>query len=328
MNEEIIFTIGGFSISGHKEFNKAEKHLRTSLNLYPANTELSGFYLGNLYLAQKKYGKALDAFEKTSKAMDYREEIFYQSALASIGIKDDKKAVHYLLKHLHLHSYHLYAYHLLLDLLDKNIIYCDEDALNVLERGLTLFPYDTNLWLETGHIYEKMGNTEYAKNTYRRGLAVDTLSATLLGRLKKLEGKEASQNKLIAQAQELQKYNEKVGKFSKMSSAYQQKLRRNLETYITDYPQDTNGRILLARVLSLSGNDIKAKEELESVLETQPDNLWARLALSSLYEKAEDEPDALRELNEALFYYPENATAQARIKKIIKKQEKNDRVRK
>ena len=55
--------------------------------------------------------------------MDYREEIFYQSALAAIGAKDDKKAVNYLLKHLHLHPYHLYAYHLLLDLLAKNIIF-------------------------------------------------------------------------------------------------------------------------------------------------------------------------------------------------------------
>ena len=101
-----------------------------------------------------------------------------------------------------------------------------------------------------------------------------------------------------------------------------------LETYIEQYPQDSNGRILLARVLSLSGNDIKAKEELESVLKQQPDNLYARLALSSLYEKAEDDADALREINEALFYYPQTPAAQQRFEKITKKQAQTARVRK
>ena len=71
---------------------------------------------------------------------------------------------------------------------------------------------------------------------------------------------------ILAQAARLQRYNEKADKFAKMSPYYQQRLRSDIESYISDYPQDTNGQILLARVLSLAGNDIKSKEVLESVL--------------------------------------------------------------
>ena len=309
----------GDAANAARQFDAAETHLRKSLELYPANTELPGFYLGNLYLARKDYHKALRVFEKTLAVAAYREEVFYQSALAALGGGNHKKAVHQLLRHLDLDPYHLEGYLLLMDLLREDVILADEKALAALERALTLFPYDTALWLGTGEIYDKLGETEYAKNTYRRGLAVDTLSGALVERIKKLQGKSAPLPEIAVQAQQLQKYNEKAGKFSKMSPLYQQKLRRNLETYVEEFPQDSNGRIVLARVLSLSGNDIKAKEELEAVLKAQPDNLWAHLALSSLYEKAEDDEDAAKELEEALFYYPANVTAQNRLKKITEK---------
>jgi tetratricopeptide (TPR) repeat protein len=101
-----------------------------------------------------------------------------------------------------------------------------------------------------------------------------------------------------------------------MSPYYQQRLRADIESYISDYPQDTNGQILLARVLSLAGNDIKSKEVLENVLKEYPEDLWANLALSTLFYKAEDVENAKRCLENALFYYPQNSIALARMKAI------------
>ena len=114
----------------------------------------------------------------------------------------------------------------------------------------------------------------------------------------------------------MQRYQEKADKFDKMSPYYQHRLRAEVEQYIADYPEDTNGKILLARILSLAGNDLKAKEVLDGVLKDYPDDLWANLALSTLYYKAEDLENARRCLQDALFYYPQNALATARLQAL------------
>ena len=101
-----------------------------------------------------------------------------------------------------------------------------------------------------------------------------------------------------------------------MSPYYQHRLRAEVEQYIADSPEDTNGKILLARILSLAGNDLKAKEVLDGVLKDYPDDLWANLALSTLYYKAEDLENARRCLQDALFYYPQNALATARLQAL------------
>ena len=132
----------------------------------------------------------------------------------------------------------------------------------------------------------------------------------------------AEQPTLLAQARLLQKYQEKAEKFTKMSAFYQHKLRENVEAYVAQYPQDMNGLILLARVLSLGGNDLKAEEKLRQVLAQHPDNLWAHLALSSLYYQAEDLDGARRALENVLFYYPGHPTAQARLDMLNKIREK------
>ena len=301
-----------------KRYDAAVQNLSAALSLYPANTE-AGFRLGNVLLAQGKYKEALDAFEKTISAASYYEEVYFHAALAAIGVHDNKKAVHYLMDNLRLHPYHLQAYEMLSQLLYEDVIYADENALALMERGLTLFPYETNLWRLAGEIYQKLGDTEYAKNTYKRGLTVDTLDQELLTRLTKLyPAGTPDRPEIIAQAQQLQRYQDKANKFDKMSPYYQHRLRTDIEAYIKKYPDDTNGRILLARVLSLAGNDIKAEEVLESVLEEYPDDLWANLALSTLYYKAEDIQKAKQCLQDALFYYPQNALATARLKALEK----------
>ena len=301
-----------------KRYDAAVQNLSAALSLYPANTE-AGFRLGNVLLAQGKYKEALDAFEKTISAASYYEEVYFHAALAAIGVHDNKKAVHYLMDNLRLHPYHLQAYEMLSQLLYEDVIYADENALALMERGLTLFPYETNLWRLAGEIYQKLGDTEYAKNTYKRGLTVDTLDQELLTRLTKLyPAGTPGRPEIIAQAQQLQRYQDKANKFDKMSPYYQHRLRTDIEAYIKKYPDDTNGRILLARVLSLAGNDIKAEEVLESVLEEYPDDLWANLALSTLYYKAEDIQKAKQCLQDALFYYPQNALATARLKALEK----------
>ena len=301
-----------------KRYDSAAQNLSAALSLYPANTE-AGFRLGNVLLAQGKYKEALDAFEKTISAAAYYEEVYFHAALAAIGVHDNKKAVHYLMDNLRLHPYHLQAYEMLSQLLYEDVIYADENALTLMERGLTLFPYETNLWRLAGEIYQKLGDTEYAKNTYKRGLTVDTLDRELLNRLTALyPAGTADRPGIIAQAQQLQRYQDKANKFNKMSPYYQHRLRTDIEAYIKKYPDDTNGRILLARVLSLAGNDIKAEEVLESVLDEYPDDLWANLALSTLYYKAEDIPKAKQCLQNALFYYPQNALATARLEALEK----------
>ena len=301
-----------------KRYDSAAQNLSAALSLYPANTE-AGFRLGNVLLAQGKYKEALDAFEKTISAAAYYEEVYFHAALAAIGVHDNKKAVHYLMDNLRLHPYHLQAYEMLSQLLYEDVIYADENALALMERGLTLFPYETNLWRLAGEIYQKLGDTEYAKNTYKRGLTVDTLDRELLNRLTALyPAGTADRPGIIAQAQQLQRYQDKANKFNKMSPYYQHRLRTDIEAYIKKYPDDTNGRILLARVLSLAGNDIKAEEVLESVLDEYPDDLWANLALSTLYYKAEDIPKAKQCLQNALFYYPQNALATARLEALEK----------
>ncbi len=299
-----------------KKYDAAVANLSAALSLYPANTE-AGFRLGNVLLAQGKYKEALAAFEKTMSAASYYEEVYFHAALAALGANEPKKAVHYLMDNLRLHPYNLQAYVMLSQLLDEDVIYADESALSLMERGLTLFPYETSLWRMAGEIYQKLGDTEYAKNTYKRGLTVDTLDRELLRRLSALyPAQSADRPGVIAQAQRLQRYQDKADKFNKMSPYYQQRLRRDIEAYIKDYPDDTNGRILLARVLSLAGNDIKAEEVLEGVLKEFPDDLWANLALSTLYYKAEDVQKAKQCLQDALFYYPQNALATARLKAL------------
>ena len=299
-----------------KKYDAAVQNLSAALSLYPANTE-AGFRLGNVLLAQGKYKESLAAFEKTISAASYYEEVYFHAALAALGAGDTKKAVHYLMDNLRLHPYNLQGYLMLSQLLHEDVIYADESALSLMERGLTLFPYETSLWRMAGEIYQKLGNTEYAKNTYKRGLTVDTLDVELLKRLSALYPvQSADRPAVIAQAQRLQRYEDKANKFNKMSPFYQQRLRRDIENYIKDYPDDTNGPILLARVLSLAGNDIKAEEVLESVLAKYPDDLWANLALSTLYYKAEDTTKAKQCLQDALFYYPQNELATARLKAL------------
>ena len=317
LNSEYQFFMGQKQIA-QKNYPAAVKHLATALKLYPANTE-AGFRLGNVLLADGKYKEALAAFEKTISAASYYEEVYYHAALAALGVKDSKKAVRYLMENLRLHPYHLEAYQLLTQLLHDEVIYAGSDELAMLERGLHLFPYETNLWRLVGEIYYKLGEMEYAKSVYTRGLTVDTLDKELLTRLTKLyDGKNEVKPPLLAQAAQLQAYQNKISKFNKMAPVYQQRLRNDLETYTRTYPDDTNGFILLARVLSLGGNDIKSKEILEKVLAQYPDDLWANLALSTLFYKAEDVENSKKILQDVLFYYPGNETASARLKALEK----------
>ncbi len=299
-----------------QNYDAAKQDLSQALALYPANTE-AGFRLGNLLLAQEKYDEALAVFEKTLAAASYYEEVYYHAALAALGTKDTKKAVRYLMDNLRLHPYHLQAYGMLMQLLYENVIYAGSEELAMMERGLKLFPYETGFWRLAGEIYDKLGEKEYAKNVYQRGLTVDTLDKELLRRLEQLYPASAAQRPvIIEQARRLQQYHAKVEKFNKMSPYYQQRLRNEVEAYVKDFPDDTNGPILLARILSLSGNDIKAKEVLEEVLNKHPDDLWANLALSTLLYKAEDLKQAKKSLEDALFYYPGNEVATARLAAI------------
>lgn len=300
-----------------KDYDGAVKNLSAAVALYPANTQ-AGFRLGQILLLQQKYEQSQRVFEKTLAASSYYEEVYYQAALAALGAKDTKKAVRYLEDHLKLNPYHLTAYKLLAALLYENGLYAQEENLAVLERALVLFPCETGLWQQVGEIYYKRGQTEYAKNIYMRGLGTDTLSKELVKRLETFYPDKTAQPDLLAQARALQTYAQKVDKFDKMAPYYQHKLRENLESYVTQYPDDMNGKILLARVFSLSGNDLKAEEMLEQILAVQPGNLWANLALSSLYYQAEDWGRARRALEIALFYYPENSTAQARLNALNK----------
>ena len=303
-----------------EDYDAAVRNLSAALRLYPANTE-AGFRLGQVLFKQGKYPQSLHALEKTMSAASYYEEVYYQAALSALATHDTKKAVRYLTEHIRLHPYHLQTYRLLAALLYENIIYATDEEMNILERGTQLFPYDTNSWLQLGALYQKQGDNEKAKDVYLRGLAVDTLSKELLAGAQQffVRGQEPE---LFTQASTLQAYREKADKFTKMSAYYQRKLRENLEAYIQQYPQDLNGLILLARVLSLGGNDLKAEEMLHRALQQQPDNLWANLALSSLYYKAENEPGSRRALKDALFYYPGQETAVSRLETLNKQREK------
>lgn len=302
-------------------YNQAKTYLSSALARYPANTE-AGFRLGNVLLAQGEYKEALAVFEKTLSAAGYYEEVYFHAALAALGTKDTKKAVHYLMNHLRLHPYHLQAYGMLAQLLHEDVIYAGSDELAMVERGLDLFPYETALWRSVGEIYIKLGETEYAKNIYKRGLTVDTLDKELLGRLEKLYAATREKPAVLEQARRLQRYQDKANRFNQMSPFYQQRLRADIEDYHRQYPQDTNGAILLARVLSLAGNDIKSKMVLEQVLLEHPDDLWANLALSTLFYKAENTKEAKRCLRDALFYYPGNELALARLKALEQQEQK------
>ncbi|MCQ2410933.1 MAG: tetratricopeptide repeat protein, partial [Elusimicrobiaceae bacterium] len=311
LNSEFRFFAGQKALA-QGNYALAEKNFSTALSLYPANTE-AGFRLGNLLAAQGKPSQALAVFEKTLSAASYYEEVYFRAALAALGAGDRKKAVHYLMENLKLHPYHLQGYRILSQLLYDDVIYAGSDQLALLERGLKLFPYETGLWRLAGEIYTKLGETEYAKNIYKQGLTVDTLDRELLTRLEKLYATEPSKPTVLTQARQLQKYADKANRFDKMSPYYQQRLRNDIESYMRTYPQDTNGAILLARVLSLSGNDIKSKEVLEKILAKYPDDLWANLALSTLFYKAEDPQAAARYLQDVLFYYPDNELAKSRL---------------
>lgn len=310
------------SFRGQKELARqnylaAQFDLGAALHAYRANSE-AGFLLGNLQLAQGNYAGALESFEKTLSAAAYRDEVYYHAALAALGKKENAKAIRYLTETVRLDPFNLAAYETLSELVKEDVIRADGDILALLERGVTLFPYDTGLWHNLGTIYLKRGEKEYAKTIYKKALTIDTLDKSLLRSLKKLYTKDEQEEipAVIAQAEELQKYYDQIQNLRGTSKSGLKKLREQLERYIEKYPDDTNGPILLARYFSLTGNDIKSKELLEEVLEKYPDDLSANLALASLLQRAEDIPNAKKYLQNALFYYPKNQTAMRRLERL------------
>ncbi len=301
-----------------KQWEEAKEDLSTASRLYPANTE-AGFRLGNLLLSQGNYDSALQTFEKTISAAAYYDQVYYHASLAALGAKENAKAVRYLRETLRLDPFNLGAYETLGKLVREDVIYSDEETMNILERGLELFPYDTSLWHDVGDIYLKRGEKEYAKTIYKKALTIDTLDKSLLRRLSKLYEPEEEKPEVLSQAKQLQDYYEQVNHIQGSSRTKLKKLRDQLEKYIEAYPQDTNGPILLARYFMLTGNDIKSKELLEQVLQKHPDDLSANLALSSLLQQAEDTENAKKYLQNVLFYYPQNQTATRRLERLEKK---------
>ena len=308
------------SFRGQKEFaqknvSAAQTDLTAALHTYRGNSE-AGFLLGNLYLAEQKYKLALESFEKTLSAAAYRDELYYHAALAALGQKDHAKAVRYLRETVRLSPFNLSAYETLSELAKEDVIYADADTLALLERGVSLFPYDTNLWHNLGTIYLKRGEKEYAKTIYKQALTIDTLDKSLLRSLKKLYHADEETPEVVTQATELQNYYDQIQNLRGTNKVSLKKLRDNLEKYVENYPDDTNGFVLLARYFSLAGNDIKSKELLEEVLARHPDDLSANLALSSLLRKAEDIQAAKQYLENVLFYYPDNQTAIRRLEQL------------
>lgn len=298
----------GHSVAAERDFNEA-------MHTYRANSE-AGFRLGNLYLSEGKFSQALAAFENTLAAAAYRDEVYYHAALAALGKKDYAKAVRYLRETVRLAPFNLTAYETLAELVKNDIIYADTDTLALLERGVQLFPYDIGLWHNLGTLYLKRAEKEYAKTIYKQALTIDTLDKSLLRSLKKLYAKGETLPPVLEQAEQLQKYYDQIQNLRGTSKRNLKVLRDNLEGYIERYPEDTNGRILLARYFSLTGNDIKSKEILEEVLSSHPDDLSANLALSALLRKAEDTTTARQYLENVLFYYPNNQTAERRLKNL------------
>ncbi len=311
-----------FSFRGQKQLARQDKDaapqdFATALHLYPANAE-AGYMLGDLLLSQQKYQGALAAYERAMSAAAYYDQIYYHAAVAALGDNDHGKAVRYLRQTLRLDPFNLAAYETLAELVKEDIIYADAETMELLERGVKLFPYDAGLWHATGDIYLKRGEKEYAKTVYKNALTIDTLDKSLRRSLAKLYEKDEELPPILTQAKQLQGYYDRVQNLQGTSRAGLKKLRAQLEEYVAAYPDDTNGPILLARYFTLTGNDIKSKELLEGVLEKHPDDLSANLALASLLQKAEDPQEARHYLQNVLFYYPGNQTAQNRLKRLEK----------
>lgn len=305
---------GDKELAAQRETAAREQYSR-AFSMYPGNTG-AGYKWGSVLLKNGQYSAALAAFEKTMAAASHREEVYFRAALAAQAAGDEKKAARYLQEHIRLHPYHLESYLLLAQLLRKNVIYADNAALTLLERGVTLFPYETELWTLLGEIYLKREEPEYAKNIFTRALTIDTLSKSVHRHLSKLCAKDEEKPSVLEQSARLQQYQTKMQNFAALSRSAQKRLRTDLEAYVAEYPQDDNGPILLARWFALWGNDIKSKELLEAVLAKNPDNVWAATALSTLLFQAEDLSGARRHLEKALFYYPENKVVLRRLKAL------------
>lgn len=307
----------GIKSTAMKNYDDAKIDLAKALKLYPGYTE-AGFKLGNILLEEKQFEPALWVFEKTIAAADYYDEVHFHAAIAALGVRQPEKAVHHLVQTLKLHPYNLQAYEMLAQELHQDILFANEESLKILERGLSLFPYATGLWHLTGEIYQKREETEHARSVYKRALTIDTLDSGLLKSLGSLYKKTDEKPEIYTQAEKIQALAARVDRFSSIGPKTRAKLRRDIEHYINEYIDDTNGLILFARFLSLSSNDLKAKELLDRVLEKHPDDLGALIALSTLLYQAEDVAGAQRALEKALFYYPENPTAKQRLRALGK----------
>lgn len=291
---------------------KAQENLSRALSLYPANTE-AGLRLGNLYLKEEKYKEALAVYEKAAAAAGYYDELYFNAALAALGAGDEEKAVRYLTQNIKLNPYNLQAYDMLADLIKQNVIYANAENLKLLERGTGLFPYASSLWTALGEIYVKRDEPEFAKNIYKKGLTADTLDRSLLRGLTRLYKKGEPLPSVVAQAKRIQDLHVKTANYWTQPKAVRKALRGNIEAYIKDYPDDTNGPILLAQYFNQAGNDLMSKSVLEGVLAKYPQDLSANLALSTLLYRAEQTDLAKYYLKSALFYYPGNATAKKRL---------------
>lgn len=286
-------------IEAIRDLEKAYSYSKREVN--------TNYELANAYTRTGDYKKAEKYYIESLKANAGYDEIFFNLAVVEGKMGDFSKAESNFKTSLLINPLNKTAYQGLMDIFMKDPKKNARQAMDVLDVGIKLFPYEPAFYGMAGYFASANGDEKKALSYYAMAIEKDPSQPSFYSYLKAKENKlDERQKRALFLADKYREIESLIRTDPQKALKESEKAFANNDSYFLKY--------LKAKIYFSTGNLDKTESLLRDVIDSRPQFTDALYGLASVYERKGEIEKEIRTLKVLLSVDASNARAAEKLK--------------